>query len=276
MKLALLSITGAAALSGVTTTTDWTAARSALRQRDVGAVVVEGAAAPAHAWRGAMEGDACAAVDVSCEACDCAVAAVQSAFAPLWGAADEVGAAAAQIVDLARCYDRCLADKSDGGRVRVRATVTRGRATAPCPKLHTDFVALRGLVALEGPGTVVAPEVNLAVSNLMPAWMVARMDRAEGAATVSPARDAFLLVKGESWGFGQSDASRFHLAAPPPPLYTSRQIAPTKVSSYTRSVAAGSPFASAGAVALHPTQARLHALAAPYDIDPHAHKRRGL
>ena len=81
---------------------------------------------------------------------------------------------------------------------------------------------------------------------------------------------------GESWGFGQSDASRFHLSAPPPPLYTSRQIAPTKVSSYTRSVAAGSPFASAGAVALHPTQARLHALAAPYDIDPHAHKRRGL
>ena len=145
MKLALLSITGAAALSGVTTTTDWTAARSALRQRDVGAVVVEGAAAPADAWRGAMEGDACAAVDVSCEACDCAVAAVQSAFAPLWGAADEDGAAAAQIVDLARCYDRCLADKSDGGRVRVRATVTRGRATAPCPKLHTDFVALRGL-----------------------------------------------------------------------------------------------------------------------------------
>ncbi|KAH8050494.1 hypothetical protein JL720_15350 [Aureococcus anophagefferens] len=138
MKLALLSITGAAALSGVTTTTDWTAARTALRQRDVGAVVVEGAAAPADAWRGAMEGDACAAVDVSCEACDCA------------------------IVDLARCYDRCLADKSDGGRVRVRATVTRGRATAPCPKLHTDFVALRGLVALEGPGTVVAPEVNLA------------------------------------------------------------------------------------------------------------------
>ena len=210
MKLALLSITGAAALSGVTTTTDWTAARSALRQRDVGAVVVEGAAAPADAWRGAMEGDACAAVDVSCEACDCAVAAVQSAFAPLWGAADEDGAAAAQIVDLARCYDRCLADKSDGGRVRVRATVTRGRATAPCPKLHTDFVALRGLVALEGPGTVVAPEVNLAVSNLMPAWMVARMDRDEGAATVSPARDAFLLV---SHGHGLRRRRELHREA---------------------------------------------------------------
>ncbi|KAH8052101.1 hypothetical protein JL721_10982 [Aureococcus anophagefferens] len=165
MKLALLSITGAAALSGVTTTTDWTAARTALRQRDVGAVVVERRGA-ADAWRGAMEGDACAARRS--------------------GRGGPAGGAAA-IVDLARCYDRCLADKSDGGRVRVRATVTRGRATAPCPKLHTDFVALRGLVALEGPGTVVAPEVNLAVSNLMPAWMVARMDRAEGA-TVSPAR----------------------------------------------------------------------------------------
>ena len=70
-----------------------------------------------------------------------------------------------------------------------------------------------GLVALEGPGTVVAPEVNLAVSNLMPAWMVARMDRAEGAATVSPARDAFLLVKGESWGFGHAAAAHRSPAA---------------------------------------------------------------
>ena len=199
----------AAALNGVTTTTDWSAARAALRQRDVGAVFVEGAAAPADVWHGAVEGAAVAAIDVSCDDCGCAVAAVSEAFAPLWDGPDADAAAARQIVDLAKCYDACLDEKSDNGRVRVRATVTYGRATAPCPKLHIDFVALRGLVSLEGPTTVVAPEVNLAGSQLLPAWMVARMrqDGSGDAATVQPDKETFLLVKGESWGFGHLSAA---------------------------------------------------------------------
>ena len=45
-----------------------------------------------------------------------------------------------------------------GGHVRVRAPVAvGGRATQPCPRLHTAAVVLRGVVVLEGSPTVVAP-----------------------------------------------------------------------------------------------------------------------
>ena len=71
--------------------------------------------------------------------------------------------------------------------------------------MHTDVVALRGLVALEGPQTVVAPEVNLAAINLMPPSLRLRLEPTD-AQTLSPEPEAFLLVKGEAWGFG-------HLAA---------------------------------------------------------------
>ncbi|KAH8082877.1 hypothetical protein JL720_8384 [Aureococcus anophagefferens] len=208
MKLALLSITGAAALSGVTTTTDWTAARTALRQRDVGAVVVEGAAAPADAWRGAMEGDACAAVDVSCEACDCAVAAVQSAFARSGRAGG-----APRTDRRPRAVLRPVPGGQVGRRPRARARDGHARPRDGAVPEAAHRLCRAVASPLEGPGTVVAPEVNLAVSNLMPAWMVARMDRAEGAATVSPARGAFLLVKGESWGFGHAAAAHRSPAA---------------------------------------------------------------
>ena len=83
----------------------------------------------------------------------------------------------------------------------------------------------------------------------------------------------------DTWREGEDSLSRFAMEAPPSPssptIETSgARIAATKMSSYTRSRAPIAPFAVTPSDVMNPTQARLHALMAPYDTDPHAHKRR--
>jgi len=80
----------------------------------------------------------------------------------------------------------------------------------------------------------------------------------------------------ESWRAGDLGSARFeapsaaaaHDATPP-------AIMPSNWSAYTRSLSSGrAPFTHSYETTLHPTQARLRALAEPFDMDPHAHKQR--
>ena len=177
------------------TTNDWGAVPELLKRREVSAVFVEDAASLIDVnWSTALEG--AAEVVVECDCCVEDVAAtLTEAFWP--DDASYASQAAPGFVQLARRFDECLGAASDGSRVRVRATVAvGGRATQPCPRLHTDDVVLRGLVVLEGSPTVVAPGARLDVDHLLPTWALKADPDGE---ELSPPPGAACLLKGRRW-----------------------------------------------------------------------------
>jgi len=180
------------------TTSDWGAVPDLLRRREVSAVFVEDAASmiDGAGWATAQEGAAEIVVDCGCDCCvEDASATLAEAFWP--DEAPYAERAAPGLVQLARRFDDCLGAASDGGRVRVRATVgVGGRATQPCPRLHTDDVVLRGLVVLEGSPTVVAPGARLDVDHLLPTWALKADPDGE---ELSPPPGAACLLKGRRW-----------------------------------------------------------------------------
>jgi len=180
------------------TTSDWGAVPDLLRRREVSAVFVEDAASmiDGAGWATAQEGAAEIVVDCGCDCCvEDASATLAEAFWP--DKASYAERAAPGFVQLARRFDDCLGAASDGGRVRVRATVAvGGRATQPCPRLHTDDVVLRGLVVLEGSPTVVAPGARLDVDHLLPTWALKADPDGE---ELSPPPGAACLLKGRRW-----------------------------------------------------------------------------
>ena len=177
------------------TTNDWGAVPEILKRREVSAVFVEDAASLIDVnWSTALEGAAEVVVE-----CDCCVEDVASTLTEAFWPDDASYAskAAPGFVALARRFDDCLGAASDGGRVRVRATVAvGGRATQPCPRLHTDDVVLRGLVVLEGSPTVVAPGARLDVDHLLPTWA---LKAAPDGDEISPPPGAACLLKGRRW-----------------------------------------------------------------------------
>ena len=177
------------------TTSDWGAVPELLKRREVSAVFVEDAASLIDVnWSTALEGAAEVVVE-----CDCCVEDVASTLTEAFWPDDASYAskAAPGLVQLARRFDECLGAASDGGRVRVRATVAvGGRATQPCPRLHTDDVVLRGLVVLEGSPTVVAPGARLDVDHLLPTWALKADPDGE---ELSPPPGAACLLKGRRW-----------------------------------------------------------------------------
>ena len=177
------------------TTNDWRAVPEMLKRREVSAVFVEDAASLIDVnWSTALEGSAEVVVE-----CDCCVEDVASTLTEAFWPDDASYAskAAPGLVQLARRFDECLGAASDGGRVRVRATVAvGGRATQPCPRLHTDDVVLRGLVVLEGSPTVVAPGARLDVDHLLPTWA---LKAAPDGDEISPPPGAACLLKGRRW-----------------------------------------------------------------------------
>ena len=187
------------------TTNDWRAVPEMLKRREVSAVFVEDAASLIDVnWSTALEGAAEVVVE-----CDCCVEDVAStlteAFWP--DEASYAERAAPGLVQLARRFDECLGAASDGGRVRVRATVgVGGRATQPCPRLHTDDVVLRGLVVLEGSPTVVAPGARLDVDHLLPTWALSNAADSDDD-IVSPPPGAACLMKGRRWGLFSAAAA---------------------------------------------------------------------
>ena len=187
------------------TTSDWGAVPELLKRREVSAVFVEDAASLIDVnWSTALEGAAEVVVE-----CDCCVEDVAStlteAFWP--DEASYAERAAPGLVQLARRFDDCLGAASDGGRVRVRATVAvGGRATQPCPRLHTDDVVLRGLVVLEGSPTVVAPGARLDVDHLLPTWALSNAADSDDD-IVSPPPGAACLMKGRRWGLFSAAAA---------------------------------------------------------------------
>ena len=187
------------------TTNDWRAVPEILKRREVSAVFVEDAASLIDVnWSTALEGAAEVVVE-----CDCCVEDVAStlteAFWP--DEASYAERAAPGLVQLARRFDECLGAASDGSRVRVRATVAvGGRATQPCPRLHTDDVVLRGLVVLEGSPTVVAPGARLDVDHLLPTWALSNAADSEDD-IVSPPPGAACLMKGRRWGLFSAAAA---------------------------------------------------------------------
>ena len=179
------------------TTNDWRAVPEILKRREVSAVFVEDAASLIDVnWSTALEGSAEVVVDCGCDCCvEDASATLAEAFWP--DDASYASQAAPGFVQLARRFDECLGAASDGGRVRVRATVAvGGRATQPCPRLHTDDVVLRGLVVLEGSPTVVAPGARLDVDHLLPTWA---LKAAPDGDEISPPPGAACLLKGRRW-----------------------------------------------------------------------------
>ena len=187
------------------TTSDWGAVPELLKRREVSAVFVEDAASLIDVnWSTALEGAAEVVVE-----CDCCVEDVAStlteAFWP--DEASYAERAAPGLVQLARRFDECLGAASDGSRVRVRATVAvGGRATQPCPRLHTDDVVLRGLVVLEGSPTVVAPGARLDVDHLLPTWALSNAADSDDD-IVSPPPGAACLMKGRRWGLFSAAAA---------------------------------------------------------------------
>ena len=187
------------------TTNDWRAVPELLKRREVSAVFVEDAASLIDVnWSTALEGSAEVVVE-----CDCCVEDVASTLTEAFWPDDASYAskAAPGLVQLARRFDECLGAASDGGRVRVRATVAvGGRATQPCPRLHTDDVVLRGLVVLEGSPTVVAPGARLDVDHLLPTWALSNAADSDDD-IVSPPPGAACLMKGRRWGLFSAAAA---------------------------------------------------------------------
>ena len=187
------------------TTNDWGAVPELLKRREVSAVFVEDAASLIDVnWSTALEGAAEVVVE-----CDCCVEDVASTLTEAFWPDDASYAsqAAPGFVQLARRFDECLGAASDGGRVRVRATVAvGGRATQPCPRLHTDDVVLRGLVVLEGSPTVVAPGARLDVDHLLPTWALSNAADSDDD-IVSPPPGAACLMKGRRWGLFSAAAA---------------------------------------------------------------------
>ena len=187
------------------TTNDWRAVPEILKRREVSAVFVEDAASLIDVnWSTALEGAAEVVVE-----CDCCVEDVASTLTEAFWPDDASYAskAAPGLVQLARRFDECLGAASDGGRVRVRATVgVGGRATQPCPRLHTDDVVLRGLVVLEGSPTVVAPGARLDVDHLLPTWALSNAADSDDD-IVSPPPGAACLMKGRRWGLFSAAAA---------------------------------------------------------------------
>ena len=187
------------------TTNDWRAVPEILKRREVSAVFVEDAASLIDVnWSTALEGAAEVVVE-----CDCCVEDVASTLTEAFWPDDASYAsqAAPGFVQLARRFDECLGAASDGGRVRVRATVAvGGRATQPCPRLHTDDVVLRGLVVLEGSPTVVAPGARLDVDHLLPTWALSNAADSDDD-IVSPPPGAACLMKGRRWGLFSAAAA---------------------------------------------------------------------
>ena len=187
------------------TTNDWRAVPEMLKRREVSAVFVEDAASLIDVnWSTALEGAAEVVVE-----CDCCVEDVASTLTEAFWPDDASYAskAAPGLVALARRFDECLGAASDGGRVRVRATVAvGGRATQPCPRLHTDDVVLRGLVVLEGSPTVVAPGARLDVDHLLPTWALSNAADSDDD-IVSPPPGAACLMKGRRWGLFSAAAA---------------------------------------------------------------------
>ena len=187
------------------TTSDWGAVPEMLKRREVSAVFVEDAASLIDVnWSTALEGAAEVVVE-----CDCCVEDVASTLTEAFWPDDASYAskAAPGLVALARRFDECLGAASDGGRVRVRATVgVGGRATQPCPRLHTDDVVLRGLVVLEGSPTVVAPGARLDVDHLLPTWALSNAADSDDD-IVSPPPGAACLMKGRRWGLFSAAAA---------------------------------------------------------------------
>ena len=187
------------------TTNDWRAVPEILKRREVSAVFVEDAASLIDVnWSTALEGSAEVVVE-----CDCCVEDVASTLTEAFWPDDASYAskAAPGLVQLARRFDECLGAASDGGRVRVRATVAvGGRATQPCPRLHTDDVVLRGLVVLEGSPTVVAPGARLDVDHLLPTWALSNAADSDDD-IVSPPPGAACLMKGRRWGLFSAAAA---------------------------------------------------------------------
>ena len=187
------------------TTNDWGAVPELLKRREVSAVFVEDAASLIDVnWSTALEGAAEVVVE-----CDCCVEDVASTLTEAFWPDDASYAskAAPGLVQLARRFDECLGAASDGGRVRVRATVAvGGRATQPCPRLHTDDVVLRGLVVLEGSPTVVAPGARLDVDHLLPTWALSNAADSDDD-IVSPPPGAACLMKGRRWGLFSAAAA---------------------------------------------------------------------
>ena len=187
------------------TTSDWGAVPEMLKRREVSAVFVEDAASLIDVdWSTALEGSAEVVVE-----CDCCVEDVASTLTEAFWPDDASYAskAAPGLVALARRFDECLGAASDGGRVRVRATVgVGGRATQPCPRLHTDDVVLRGLVVLEGSPTVVAPGARLDVDHLLPTWALSNAADSDDD-IVSPPPGAACLMKGRRWGLFSAAAA---------------------------------------------------------------------
>ena len=187
------------------TTSDWGAVPELLTRREVSAVFVEDAASLIDVnWSTALEGAAEVVVE-----CDCCVEDVASTLTEAFWPDDASYAskAAPGLVQLARRFDECLGAASDGGRVRVRATVAvGGRATQPCPRLHTDDVVLRGLVVLEGSPTVVAPGARLDVDHLLPTWALSNAADSDDD-IVSPPPGAACLMKGRRWGLFSAAAA---------------------------------------------------------------------
>ena len=187
------------------TTSDWGAVPEILKRREVSAVFVEDAASLIDVnWSTALEGAAEVVVE-----CDCCVEDVASTLTEAFWPDDASYAskAAPGLVQLARRFDECLGAASDGGRVRVRATVAvGGRATQPCPRLHTDDVVLRGLVVLEGSPTVVAPGARLDVDHLLPTWALSNAADSDDD-IVSPPPGAACLMKGRRWGLFSAAAA---------------------------------------------------------------------
>ena len=186
-------------------TNDWRAVPEMLKRREVSAVFVEDAASLIDVdWSTALEGSAEVVVE-----CDCCVEDVASTLTEAFWPDDASYAskAAPGLVQLARRFDECLGAASDGGRVRVRATVAvGGRATQPCPRLHTDDVVLRGLVVLEGSPTVVAPGARLDVDHLLPTWALSNAADSDDD-IVSPPPGAACLMKGRRWGLFSAAAA---------------------------------------------------------------------
>lgn len=146
-------------------------AHALLRRNEVSAVLVDfdTPEAAREPWATAAEGYALCEVDVAApddEAVETVTAAMSETF---WGCGccdDAPQRVAPDLVALARGFDAALGDRTDNGRVRVKVTVARDSDPWLCPFLHTDDVVLRGLVALAGAGTIVAPTARLRPANV--------------------------------------------------------------------------------------------------------------
>ena len=163
------------AYSVVVRTRSWEEAGRLLNERSVRAVVVENAVsldiqkAWAQARSGEVRGPAGTLRETLSAVCE-----------------DE------EVLENAEALARDFGTHAVGGdQTRFKAAVaTNERAMQPCPKIHTDDVSVRCLIAAVGPGTVVVDR----------AFLLPFDDRLPDSAFFQANTGDALLLKGRKWG----------------------------------------------------------------------------